>query len=159
MFRLLYAYFEMVLVVFGIFVELQSALFYIPYLFAGFVTYRFYKFFDPHYETAIVERYKRPIIGLRLCTRCTNLRRWPAKRRMRHHQDIRSLEQSALDQCWLCQAVWKELLESIKDRDDPPVLDWPNDIAQHRLLMWFADRVETGTGFLNMFRGKSMYNA
>jgi hypothetical protein len=115
-----------------------------------------YKFLTPDYETALIKGYLRPIIGLHLCRKCRILRYWPKKYKKQHYDDIIQLAESGSKGCWLCCSIHEQLLQSQVDRDDPPVFDWPDDLPRHRLLLWFAERTETSSGYLDQLRGKSM---
>lgn len=119
-----------------------------------FIVYCIHKYFKPDYETALVGGYKRPIIGLRLCRKCRTLRYWPFSSRMSHYDNVEQLQASAQTGCWLCRSVHEELLQSIADRNNPPDLFWPDDLPLHRLLLWFAERTQTSSGFLDPLRGK-----
>jgi hypothetical protein len=113
-----------------------------------------YVYFKPDYTTALINGYKRPIIGLHLCSKCSILRRWPAGRRMRHHDDLKSLEASAAGHCWLCRVIYAELMTTTQHRDDPPEVTWPEELDRPKLILWFAERTETRSGFLDSMRGK-----
>lgn len=118
------------------------------------LVYFIYTYFKPDYTTALINGYKRPIIGLHLCLKCSILRRWPASRRMRHHDDLKSLETSAAGCCWLCRAIYAELIASHQHRDDPPEVTWPEELERPKLILWFAERTETKSGFLDSMRGR-----
>ncbi len=138
-------------------VVFQATIICLPYLFSIFcVYYPIISYFTPDYETALIGRYKRPVIGLRLCMRCKAIKYSRSSIRIQHYDDFHSLEASADRGCWLCQAIQKQLLESIEHRDKPPALESLEDLPIPRLLMWFAERTETRSGFLNNLRGKSM---
>jgi hypothetical protein len=113
-----------------------------------------YTYFKPDYTTALINGYKRPILGLHLCLKCSTLRRWPESRRMQHHDDLKSLEASAAGNCWLCRVIYAELMASLQHRDDPPEISWPDDLAHPKLILWFAERTETKSGFLDNMRGQ-----
>jgi hypothetical protein len=117
-----------------------------------------YRFFNPDYTTALVNGYKRPIIGLRLCTRCHVLRYTPSSRRLRHHDDVQSLEKCATGSCWLYQRVHVEWQASIglRDGQTSSLLDWHGPRPDSNILLWFAERTETKCGFLDHLRGTSM---
>lgn len=113
-----------------------------------------YAYFKPDYATALINGYQRPIIGLHLCLKCNILRRWPTSRRIRHHDDLKSLEASATGHCWLCRTIYEELMVTNQHRDDPPEVTWPEELDCPKLIMWFAERTETKSGFLDSMRGK-----
>jgi hypothetical protein len=117
-----------------------------------------HKYFKPDYETALVGEYIRPIIGLRLCWKCTMLRYWPKGYRKRHYDDPGQLKTSASKGCWLCHSVHEQFLQSKADFENPPRHHRPDDLRTHHLLLWFAERTETSSGFLDQLRGKSMYS-
>jgi hypothetical protein len=113
-----------------------------------------YTYFKPDYATALINGFKRPIIGLHLCSKCNTLRRWPSSLRVRHYDDLKSLEASAAGDCWLCRVICAELRATIQHRDDPPDVTWREDIDHPKLILWFAERTETKSGFLDSMRGK-----
>ena len=113
------------------------------------------EFFMPDYEEAFLYNYTRPIIGLVLCEKCTALRSWPKGSRMRHFDDLADLEEEGTKGCWLCRAICMEFSQSQADRENPPALDRPEQLPSHSLLLWFAERTETGDGFLDHLRGKN----
>lgn len=115
-----------------------------------------HNYFKPDYETALLEGYTRPIIGLVLCEKCTALRSWPKGSRMRHFDDLTELEASGTKGCWLCRSIRMGISQSEADRENPLALDRPEQVLpSHPLLSWFAERTETGDGFLDHLRGKS----
>jgi hypothetical protein len=116
------------------------------------------KFFKPDYETAIIEGYKRPVIGLILCRKCWVLRYWSASSQMPHHDDLESLKASASGACWLCKMVYRQLLSLWEDLENPPIMELPYVPGRksHRLVIWFAERTRTRSGFLDDLRGKSI---
>jgi hypothetical protein len=114
-----------------------------------------YKFFKPDYETALLKGYIRPIIGLRLCWRCTMLRYWPRNHRKRHFDDAARMKASGLQGCWLCKSVYEQLLQSQADFENPPRHHRPDELRTNHLLLWFAERTITSSGFLDHLRGTS----
>jgi hypothetical protein len=114
-----------------------------------------YIFFKPDYETALLKGYIRPIIGLRLCWRCTMLRYWPRDHRKRHFDDAARMKASGLQGCWLCKSVYEQLLQSQADFENPPRHHRPDELRTNRLLLWFAERTITSSGFLDHLRGTS----
>jgi hypothetical protein len=120
------------------------------------LTHIIYSYFKPDYETALIKRYKRPIIGLRLCRKCIALRYSASGRRVQHYDDIKSLNASASGPCWLCRTIRDQFLDSLKHRETPPEVDFPDQLPPQSLLMWFAERTETNSGYLNHLRGQSM---
>jgi hypothetical protein len=104
----------------------------------------------------LINGYIRPIIGLRLCWRCRLLRYTPPGCRKRHFDNAAQLKVSGSKGCWLCHAVNEQLLQSQADFENPPKHHRPDDLRTHHLLLWFAERTETSSGFLDPFRGKSM---
>jgi hypothetical protein len=115
-----------------------------------------YKYFSPDFETALKNGYTRPIIGLRLCRRCQLLRYTPQDRRVQHIDNAAQLKVSGSEGCWLCHAVNEQFRQSQADFENPPKHHRPDDLRTHHLLLWFAERTETSSGFLDHLRGKSM---
>jgi len=114
-----------------------------------------YEYFNPNYTTALINGYKKPIIGLDLCSHCTKLRRWLKGCRMWHHGDLEHLKASAWSGCRLCQTVNTEFLQSIIYHDKPPPLAMFEDPSSHQVSMWFAEHTNTRSGFLDHLRSKS----
>ncbi len=118
-------------------------------------------YFQPDFEHAIKSALKRPIRRLNLCTACNKLRYWPAESRMRHYDDFNHLKAAAsagLDssssKCWLCQTIYDEFFEYMGDRTHSRAGQWDAHVEKpHSLLLWFAERTETGDGFLDHLRG------
>jgi hypothetical protein len=117
---------------------------------------RLYRYFSLDFETALKNGYTRPIIGLRLCWRCQLLRYTPQDRRMQHFDNAAQLKVSGSKGCWLCHAVNEQFRQSQADFENPPKHHRPDDLRTHHLLLWFAERTETSSGFLDHLRGKSM---
>jgi hypothetical protein len=117
---------------------------------------RLYRYFSLDFETALKNGYTRPIIGLRLCWRCQLLRYTPQDRRMQHFDNAAQLKVSGSKGCWLCHAVNEQFRQSQADFENPPKHHRPDDLRTHHLLLWFAERTETSSGFLDQLRGKSM---
>jgi hypothetical protein len=113
---------------------------------------RLYKYFKPDYEEAFLYGYTRPIIGLELCERCTNLRCWSRGHRMRHVDDLTQLQASASKGCWLCCRVHSAFSQSQVDRANRPGPDTDEYPRPQPFLQWFAGRTETGNGFLDPLR-------
>lgn len=65
-------------------------------------------YFKPDIETAIVKRYKRPVIGLKLCGPCKKLKYRVIPIRINHHANEAALKQSAEQGCDCCQLVLQE---------------------------------------------------
>lgn len=117
---------------------------------------RLYRYFSPDFETALKNGYTRPIIGLRLCWRCLRLRYTPQDCRMQHFDNAAQLKVSGSKGCWLCHAVNEQFRQSQAEFENPPKHHRPDDLRTHHLLLWFAERTETSSGFLDQLRGKSM---
>jgi hypothetical protein len=117
---------------------------------------RLYRYFSLDFETALKNGCTRPIIGLRLCWRCQLLRYTPQDRRMQHFDNAAQLKVSGSKGCWLCHAVNEQFRQSQADFENPPKHHRPDDLRTHHLLLWFAERTETSSGFLDQLRGKSM---
>jgi hypothetical protein len=113
-------------------------------------------YFTPDYETAIIKGYKRPVIGLSLCSRCKALkyRFWNSK--IRHYDYYENLEQSGSRGCWLCKTICDQLLLSKQHRDSPPVVENPGDLKVPHLLIWFARHTETKEGYLDHLKEEGM---
>lgn len=135
-------------------VQLGAILF--PYLVFycvfGYSYIRVYEYFKPDYEQAFLYGYTRPIIGLELCERCTNLRYWPRGHRMRHVDDLTQLQASVLEGCWLCRRVHSAYSQSQIDRANRTGPDTNEYLRPQPFLQWFAGRTETGDGFLDPLR-------
>lgn len=137
-------------------VLIQLGVVFFPHATLIYIPKRIYEYFKPDFETALVNEYIRPIIGLRLCQKCSILRYCPKRYRIRHFDNPIQLEASGSKGCWLCHSVHLAFLQSQADRETPPALDFPEQLPSQALLLWFAERTETGSGFLDHLRGKSM---
>jgi hypothetical protein len=115
-------------------------------------------YFTPDYETAIIEGYKRPVIGLSLCSRCKALKYRPRNFKIRHYDDYKTLEHSGSRGCWVCKTICDQLLLSKQHRDSPPVVEDPGDLNVPHLLIWFARHTEIKEGYLDHLKEKSMYS-
>ncbi|KAF8852312.1 HET-domain-containing protein [Acephala macrosclerotiorum] len=117
-----------------------------------------YIFLTPDFETSLVQGYKRPVIGLKLCRRCKALkyRLWG---KARHHANYQRLRSSAAKGCWLCHAVEQQWGIALQDHAQPPVLTDPSELRRKipHLLLWFVDKTVTATGYLDDLKGLDYY--
>ncbi|CAI9634131.1 unnamed protein product [Alternaria burnsii] len=74
---------------------------------------------------------------------------------MQHFDNAAQLKVSGSKGCWLCHAVNEQFRQSQAEFENPPKHHRPDDLRTHHLLLWFAERTETSSGFLDQLRGKS----
>jgi hypothetical protein len=115
-------------------------------------------YFTPDYETAIIEGYKRPVIGLSLCSRCKALKYRPRNVKIRHYDDYKTLENSGARGCWVCKRICDQILLSKRHHESPPVLQVPGDLRGPRLLLWFARHTKIKEGYLDHLKENGMYS-
>lgn len=113
-------------------------------------------YYSPDPEKSLVEGYKRPVIGLKLCWRCKLMKYkcWSGK--SRHHPDYESLAASSLRGCFCCLIAVQQLATAMEDNANPPVVNDPSDVSLLKaplLLMRLANNTTSRTGYLDGLRG------
>jgi hypothetical protein len=80
------------------------------------------------------------------------------KKRIQHHDDYTALTDSAAAGCWCCGAVAAQFDVALQDAETPPTIHVSSDLKVPRLLMWFAERTWTKTGYLDPFQRMSKWS-
>lgn len=112
--------------------------------------------FPPSFEDSLIEGYRLPLLGLKLCSLCKSLKYNFWKDRIQHYDDFQGLQESALLGCWCCRTVCEQLAISIEDFNSPPVVANPDDLKVPHLLMWFAENTSTKSRYLDHLRKVGM---
>ena len=114
----------------------------------------FFDFFKPYYRTAIMNHYRRLIIGLRLCQLCQAMGNHRVNAPVAHHDNLLALKKSATEGCWLCSEVhclvlhWDRLRDELQEPlSTERVARLRTESGSIGLLTWFSRRVEKRTGF------------
>lgn len=114
-------------------------------------------FVTPDIEKSIVQRYKRPIVGLKLCGPCKTLKYISSLFKIPHHPDERTLKESAQRGCTCCQLVLREFDVAMEHCSYLPATDQASSIERPQFLLWFAAHTRTKSGYLDALRVESRY--